>query len=106
ACGSGSSDVTFERGTPANTFSTRPTGRFTFVLDPRYLPMLSTTDLSGVIPFVRDLRRIDPPITITFAFPRYLESKGPACTEEQCPVFWEIVRPNSVPDILLSKRMP
>jgi hypothetical protein len=91
-----------QRGTPANTFSTTPTRRFTFLFDPKYLSRLSEPHLAGIVPMVQALRNIDPPIVITFIRPVSLGEREDASYSARS-VFSDIARDDDVPRITLSK---
>jgi hypothetical protein len=97
----------FERGTPGNTFSTVPTRRFAFVLDPESLPRLSEPRYAGIVLLIQDLRRITPSVTVTLALPRYLgDAHVHGYAERIRPILWEIETPEGVPGVTLSKRIP
>ena len=63
-----------ERGNPGNTFSTFPTNRFNFVLDPTCTSSITFGDPSFVL--IEDLKTIEHSVYINIFFPSYLANQN------------------------------
>lgn len=84
----------FERGTPANTFSTFPSRQFTLVIDPPCVSLLAKSPYLDVLCMVKDLAGLQPPVEILLKVPSHLgDAQTRSSVDQLRPIVAEISKP-------------
>lgn len=87
--------------------STFPTRRFSFVVDPKCLPLFQKTTYESALQLVIDLKLVAPPVDVLILFPDYLaDPPTQTLAEDLSPIVSRISEPADLPPYVPNSSIP